>query len=397
MYSGNVSKRWAILALLFAARLGTGFQFQAMGSVADPLARELGLNFAEIGTLIGLFMMPGLVLSIPAGLAGRYASDRALAALGLATLALGAALAAAADGFAMLAVGRLLSGVGFMLTTIYLTKMVADWFAGRELATAMSILLMTWPLSIAMSQVGFAWIAATQGWRLPFVMAALYCFVMAAVVLMAYRSPRLGDGASLPPSVRLSEREWTLTLIASLVWAFFNAAYIIYLSFAPRVLVAGGLGAFEAASIVSLASWVLLFSGTVCGVVADRTGRPDLILYICLCIAMASLALIPNVAWAIPASLAFGLFGMAPAGPIMALTGAAMAPEKRAFGMGVFYSVYFLLLAPAPAVAGWLYDWSGDVFIPILLAILFFASACAANIAFRVVQRRAPHGREREP
>ena len=64
-----------MLALLFAARVGLGFTFQTLGSVADPLVRELHLSFAEIGTLIGLFNVPGLVLSIPAGLAGRYASD----------------------------------------------------------------------------------------------------------------------------------------------------------------------------------------------------------------------------------------------------------------------------------------------------------------------------------
>jgi len=52
----------------------------------------------------------------------------------------------------------------------------------------------------------------------------------------------------------LTRREWTLTLIASLVWAAFNAGYIVYLSFAPRVLTAGGLGPLEAASIISLAS-----------------------------------------------------------------------------------------------------------------------------------------------
>ena len=31
-------RRWVMLALLFAARVGLGFQFQTLGSVADPLA-----------------------------------------------------------------------------------------------------------------------------------------------------------------------------------------------------------------------------------------------------------------------------------------------------------------------------------------------------------------------
>jgi len=387
MDATQASGRWGVLALLFAARIGMGLQFQTLGSVADPLAKNLDLSFAEIGTLIGVFMMPGLVLSMPAGLAGRYASDRVLAALGLAALALGGGLAAAADGFALLATGRLLSGAGFVLTTIYLTKMVADWFTGRELATALAILLTTWPFGIAIGQVGHTWIASAYGWRAPFVVAALYCLVMAIAMRVAYRPPHVSGGVTPPQSAYLTKREWALTLIASMAWAAFNAAYIIYLSFVPRVLIGGGLGSFEAASIVSLGSWAMIFSGAMCGYVADRTGRPDLILYVSLCVAMAALALMPNVAWAVPICVAFGLIGMSPPGLIVALTGAAMAPEKRAFGMGIYYSAYFLMVAPMPALAGWLYDRSGDVFVPILLAITMFALTFAANIAFRVVQR----------
>ena len=66
-----------------------------------------------------------------------------------------------------------------------------------------------------------------------------------------------------PPSATASRREWMLTLLASLVWAAFNAAYVVFLSFAPRVLMVGGLGAIESASIMSLASWVMIFSGVV--------------------------------------------------------------------------------------------------------------------------------------
>lgn len=387
MDTTGARQRWAMLALVFAARVGLGFQFQTMGSVADPLALRLHLSFAEVGTLIGLFLMPGLVLAIPAGFAGRYAPDRVLVAIGLMCLALGGALAAIADGFVVLALGRLLCGVGFVLSTLYFTKMVADWFAGRELATAMAVLVMSWPFGIAMGQVGHGWLEVAHGWRAPFVAASLYCLIGAIAVLIVYRPPRGAWGSAPAPSARLTSREWTLTLIASLAWAAFNAGYVIYLSFAPRVLTAGGIGVLEAAWIISLASWVMIFSGAACGQIADRTGRSDLILYVCLCCGMASLALLPQVAWAVPVSLAFGMLGVAPAGIVMALTGAAMAPEKRAFGMGVFLSVFFLLTGPAPAVAGWLYDRTGNPFLPILLAITMFVLTGLAYVAFRIAQR----------
>ena len=202
MDNTEARKRWAMLALLFAARVGLGFQFQTMGSVADPVAARLGLSGAETGTLIGLFLIPGLVLAIPAGFAGRWASDRVLVALGLASLALGGAFAAMADGFAVLAAGRLLSGAGFVLCSIYFTKMVVDWFAGRELATAVAVVVMSWPFGIAMGQVGHGWLEATQGWRAPFVVASLYCLAGAIAVLVAYRPPDGAGGgrSSLGPS-----------------------------------------------------------------------------------------------------------------------------------------------------------------------------------------------------
>jgi predicted MFS family arabinose efflux permease len=395
MTKTDAHRRWAILALLFVARAGLGFQFQTMGSVADALSEHLSLNFAEIGTLIGLFMLSGIALSIPAGFAGRYASDRTLVALGLGALALGGAVAAVADGFAVLAVGRLLCGAGFVLTTIYFTKMTADWFAGRELATAMGVLVMSWPGGIALGQVVHGWLAASYGWRLPFVVASLYCLVAAAVILTLYRRPDIGSAAEVVVSTDLSAREWTLTLIAAVVWAAFNAAYVVYLSFAPLVLTGGGLGRLEAASIVSLASWVMIFSGPLCGQVADRSGRSDLILSICLVCAMGALVLLPHVGWAIPLTLGFGLLGMAPAGLIMALTGAAMAPQKRAFGMGIFFSVYFLLVAPAPAIAGWLFDRTGNAFAALLCAVGLLMLTLLANLAFRLAQRRLPYAQRR--
>jgi len=383
--------RWLILAMLFACRTGLGFQFQALGSVSSSLVEQMGFNYAQIGTLIGLFMLPGLVLSLPAGYAGRYLADRMLVALGLLSLALGGALAAAAHGFGLLALGRIAAGAGFVISTIYFTKMVADWFAGRDLATAMGILVASWPVGIAMGQIGHVWIAANYDWRMAFLVAAGYCLVGAVAVALFYRVPPRAPGAApalAAAASGLPRNELVLTLLAASVWGLFNAGYIVYLSFAPRVLVAGGYGATQAAAVISVASWVMIFSIALGGRIADRTGKRDLVLYVCSATAVVSVLMLREVSIALWLSLAFGLVGMASAGVIMALTGEAMAPQRRAFGMGVFFSGYFVIMTAAPPIAGWLYDRSGDPYVSVVFAAGLFAAAALANWAFRQAKKR---------
>lgn len=380
--------RWLVLVLLFAGRTGLGFQFQTMGSVSDAVVADLGLNYTQIGTLIGLFMVPGMFLSLPAGFAGRYMSDRFIVGAGLLTMAGGGALASAAASFEMLALGRFVCGVGFVVSTIFFTKIIADWFAGRELATAMSILVMSWPFGIAAGQVGHGWLAEHFDWRWAFAAAAIYCLIAGLLVMFLCREAP--DAARPAGGLRftLSRQEIVLTLIAACVWALFNAGYVVYLSFAPRVLVAGGYETVPALGVISLASWIMIFSGAICGQIVDRTGKADVVLYICMMCAIVALFALFVIPLAIPSSLLFGLAGMAPAGVIIALSAQASKPENRALGMGLFFSVYFVVQAPAPAIAGWLYDLTAEEFWPILFAALLFLLTAVSNFVFRIVQRR---------
>jgi len=387
--SDTRNARWLMLAMLFTCRTALGFQFQTLGSVSGSLTAQMGFSQTQIGTLIGLFMLPGLVLALPAGYAGRWLSDRAMVGIGLGLLAAGGALAALAQGFGLLGLARMAAGIGFVASTLYLTKMVTDWFAGKELATALSILVMSWPFGIAMGQIGHVWLAAHFGWRAAFVVAAVYCAIAAVAVSLLYRPPADAAPRGLG-SVGLPRTELLLTLLAAIVWGLFNAGYIVYLSFAPRVLVAGGHGEAQAAAIISLASWVMILSSAVAGQIADRTGRRDPILYASVVVGVGSLLLLRHTDWAIVLSLMFGLFGAAPAGIIMALTGESMAPQRRAFGMGVFLSVFFVLVALAPTAAGWLFDRYGDPYLPIVFAAGLFVAAGLANWAFRVAKRALP-------
>lgn len=384
--------RWGILAVLFVARTGLGLQFQTVGSVSVQIARDFAITFAEVGTLIGVFMLPGLVLSLPTGYVGRYASDRALVCVGLACLATGGVLFAVGNSFALAVIGRLICGAGFVFCTVFFTKMVTDWFSGKEIATAMGILVMSWPLGIALGQAGFGSLAQFYHWQVAFHLASLFCVGGLLLVLLMYRPPSSASVNVAPQGQRLSGREFLLITLAALVWAAFNAAYVVYLSFAPLVLGQSGFGPIQAAAVASLASWVMMASVPACGQLADRSGRPDLVLYVCLSVGAVSLLLLPMSSLAVPMCILFGLLGMSPAGVIMALPGQAVRAENRALGMGVFFTWYFVVTAPAPIIAGWLYDVSGTATWPMYFAVALILATIACNLAFRLAQGGLPAG-----
>jgi predicted MFS family arabinose efflux permease len=104
------SNRWFILVVLFIARFCLGYQFQSVGSVAPFLISEFGLDYRQIGTLVGLFMLPGLVLALPGGLLGKRFGDKPVVVMGMAAMILGGVLSGVAQSYAVISTGRVISG-----------------------------------------------------------------------------------------------------------------------------------------------------------------------------------------------------------------------------------------------------------------------------------------------
>ena len=75
-------RRWVILAVLFAARAATGFQFQSVGSAANLLMQDLAIDYSQIGMLLGAYLLPGVIVAFPAGLLGRRFQEKTLGLAG---------------------------------------------------------------------------------------------------------------------------------------------------------------------------------------------------------------------------------------------------------------------------------------------------------------------------
>ena len=133
-----MSNRWGILAVLFTVRLTMAFQFQSVAAVAPLLGTKFDASLADIGLLIGLYLTPGVALSLPGGAIGKRFGDKATVSGALLLMSIGQLAMVAWDSWDWQIAGRLIAGCGAALLGVMMTKMVTDWFAGKEIATAMA-------------------------------------------------------------------------------------------------------------------------------------------------------------------------------------------------------------------------------------------------------------------
>jgi predicted MFS family arabinose efflux permease len=121
-----IESRWIVLGVLFLVRISIGFQFQSVASVSPFLVDQLSISYAEVGTLIGLFMLPGVVIALPSGLLGTCFGDKRVCVVGLVLMVFGGVLMGFGQTYTTVFAGRLLSGIGAVLFNVILTKMVTD-------------------------------------------------------------------------------------------------------------------------------------------------------------------------------------------------------------------------------------------------------------------------------
>jgi MFS family permease len=368
-----------------------GFQYQSVAAVAPLIARDMGLTLADIGLLFGLYLAPGMALAYPGGSVGRRFGDRPVVLAGLALMVVGGAIMAFVPTWTGQIVGRLVAGVGGVLINVLMSKMVTDWFAGRDIATAMAVFVNSWPVGIAAALVILPPIAEMQGLKAGYLFSAL--LVLLALVLLAQRytpPPRSSEAATLenamPERVALKA-----AIVAGSIWGLYNAGLAMVFAFGPSLLVERGWPITSAGSAISLLLWLAIVSVPLGGFLADRL-RHHAAFVVAGCLAAGVLLLVASrepdlvLIYAV-----LGLVAGLPAGPIMSLPSRVLRPGVRAIGMGAFFSVFYAAMVVGPALGGWLAAANGSAAAAIYFgALLLFACVPGIWLFHRLTVERRP-------
>ncbi len=386
-----MQRHWLILIALTLARTTMGFQFQSLAAVGATLTAETVISYTALGTLIGIYLLPGALIALPGGWLGKRFGDKRVVLVGLVMMTGGGALLAISDVYEVMFTGRLVSGTGAVLLNVLVTKMVTDWFAGHRIVTAMGILISSWPLGIAIALLTMGPLAEVAGLTWAFAIPVAACALALLLVAAVYTDPPdapVGEVKFSWKSVGgLTPNELWGAVLSGCVWCFYNVAFILPLSFGPEFLTAKGMGLAAAGAVASLASWLIIPALPLGGWFAERIGRPMstiVISFIAIAIAI----------WMIPLTssyvVMFAILGVVfgPAGGlIMALPAQVLRSENRAIGMGIFYTVYYIGMGICPAIAGYARDISGNPAAPLWIAGLMILVAILALLGFRIVQR----------
>lgn len=390
--------RWVILGALSLTRFSFAYQFQSMASVAPAVSRELGLDQVAMGTLIGLYWASGVIVALPGGWLGQRFGDKR-AALGGGLLAVaGGVLCAFGESYALLAAGRVIAGLGGIVLNIMAVKMVTDWFAGRELGLALGALFGSFPLGMALALAAQPPLAEAAGWPAAMISTAVLGALVAGAIAVVYSAPAhagaRGPAADAPRGF-LPREEIFLISLAGIGLALWNGAFLVYVSYAPALLVSQGFGVVQSGAILAAASALSTLTLPLGGHLADRSGRPRAVLFAGALAFCALVVLLPAAAAtdSLPlvalAALAISVSGSLPVSPMMALPSAAMPVERRGVGLGLFYTWFYLGASLTPPLGGWLYDLAGTPAAPIYLNAALGLVTVALYLAFvRLAQQK---------
>jgi MFS family permease len=372
------SRRWLVLLSAEVSFFAVGATFFVVPPLVPALRAALALTNLQLGLLMGAIAVPAIVLSLPLGAVVDRWPPRAAGVSGLALMAVGAVVFAVAPVYGWLMLGRVLFGIGGLVLNLSLARLIAQAFAGRELALAMGLFMAVYPASMIAMFSLHPWLVARLGWRGELLVLALLVVVALPVHLAATH------GLAVEGAAAARSRRWSVPLpLAALgaTWMLFFAAFSAAITFAPE-----WAGARGGLLVVATIPWVMLVAAPLSGAAIDRLGRPALWCGAGMALLAAVLAAMAGDTFTpVPAMALVGLAGALVQPATYALPPRLVPAERVGFAFGFITALSNLGTVVGPAAAGALRDEHAGW--PIVW-LLFSAAAAVGALTTALIRPR---------
>jgi MFS family permease len=367
------SYRWVILSIVYLSILAFTLIFQSIPPILPFILSELHLTYAQSGLLMSLFALPGIFVS----LLGGFLTDRyGMRTLGTGCFLLmlgGTLLVGLGVSLQILGLGRIVAGIGGLTLSVFLPKLLSQWFKDRELGFAMGIYNTGVPLGSVICFGLFGKIGNLWGWRVPILLTGIYLFITFILFLTLYRLPPLRErGEDKPLNIYKSLREMGFPIWwVGFSWLWFNAAFISFATIAPNLFLQKGYMIEQSGFLIGIPLLgSLLFSAPI-GYLVDRFKHQEWFIGMGA-IALAILALFFNFSSSF--LLLVILMGISSAmipAPIYSLAPEILKAGNLGLGFGVISTCSSIGLFVAPYLVGKAKDLTGSYICSFILISLF--------------------------
>jgi nitrate/nitrite transporter NarK len=286
-------RRFSTVGLIVLGQSYQSLPFAGMALFLPLIRADLGLSFAQAGTLSAVSMLVYAAMQIPAGLLADRHDPRRLFTVGLLGTNLAAMLFAVVGDYHLLLLVQSASGVFRALIFTPGLLLIRAQFPGDRQATAMGLFVAAgFSSNILLNLLGPV-LVGPLGWQLLFVLLG------ASGLVTAVAFHRVGAGADRPPpGVRPAGGLRRLlthpVLLLTGVIQFARLALVFGFSYwLPTFLVERGESLRTAGLVVALGAALTAPSNLVGGWISDRLQRPLLVIGTSLAVLAGTLAVLP--------------------------------------------------------------------------------------------------------
>ncbi len=381
--------RWVILVIVYLSILAFTFIFQSIPPILPFIQSELHLTYSQSGLLMSLFSLPGIFVS----LFGGFLSDRSgIRPLGMGCFLLmlgGTLLVGLGRDLQTLELGRVIAGIGAFTLSVFLPKIISQWFKDKELGLAMGIYNTGVPLGSVICFGLFGKIGNLWGWRIPLVIVEIYLIIISILFLTLYRLPYSSETKKGKPlSILRSLKEMGLAIwFVGLSWLWFNAAFTSFVTFAPDFFLQKGYTIEQSGLLIGIPLLGSLFFSAPIGYLVDRLKHQEWFIGIGG-IALAILALLFNYSsWFLLLVILMGISSAVIPAPIYSLPPEILKTENVGLGFGITSTCSSIGLFVAPFLVGKTQDLTGSqkwifILLPVFslsITIFIFLTRCVRN------------------
>jgi MFS family permease len=341
--------------------LATAMAFQSIPPILSLIIEDLGISHAEAGLVMSIFTIPGILLTIPAGLFSNRFGMKQLGIITSIIVIAGSALVIFSTNFFMLLAGRILIGIGGVTIPIVGMQGVARLFIGKRLGLAMGIYGATMSLGTVIPQISFGAAGLLWGWRSAILIIIIMCAITLAAFVFLFKIPEdKATGPGNPNSVfsifKMGRNIWLLAA----TWGLFGTANVSLMTFLPDFMYQSNIDLRVAGLFTSAVMIVGVIMSPVSGHLLDKSKYKSLFIIISGVITAALICALPaNVPIVLLFTILIGVFTTAIGPAVFALTPALVSGTMIALAYGIVFTTNNIGMFIGPSIAGWFRDISG--------------------------------------